>query len=144
MKKALCVVLLLSAVAFAAVTTIFPPGPVPQGTIGPSPKVDIAAAPADRTVVLHVLSNDWATGEAGLVLTFQLDISTDGGQTWCPQGPVYCISGTTQGGTVDRKTGALPAVAMDIPANVAVSIRGTATLNQAANSLGLGYEVLTH
>jgi hypothetical protein len=150
MRKLYLLIALLigSCNAFAQVTTIFPPSVVPAGTVGPSANIAIAASPNFRTVILHILSNDWTTGEAGLVITFNLDLSIDGGATWCPQGPVYCVTGTTQGGAVSRSrvTGldVLPDVAMDIPANVAVTIRARATLNQTANSLGLGYEVVTH
>jgi hypothetical protein len=148
-KLFLLIVLLIgSCNAFAQVITIFPPSVVPAGTIGPSSNVTIAASPNFRTLILHILSSDWTTGEAGLVINFNLDLSVDGGATWCPQGPVYCVTGTTQGGAVShsRVTGldVLPDVAMDIPANVAVTLRARATLNKTANSLGLGYEIVTH
>lgn len=119
-----------------AITTLISPRPVPAGTFQ-SPSTDIASDPSDRTLVLHILSNDWTTGESGLIVDFEIDLSFDGGQTFQPQ-----VIGETHGGAVNSRNGQLPTISVGLPANTAMKLRASATLNQAANSIGLGYEIL--
>ena len=117
-------------------TTIVNPRRVNAGTFGPSPAQTIAAAPQDRALVLQLLSDDWTTNEIGLEVDLVIELSVDGGQTWQPAAAIHAI-----GGAVNARTGALPSVSVALPANQAVQLRGTATLNQRANSLGLAYDI---
>lgn len=122
-----------------AVTTIIAPGVVPAGTFSNAANpVSIGASPDARTLHLQLQSNDWLTGEAGLVVDFQIDTSTDGGATFQTQ-----VIGRAQGGDVSSRTGALPSVSVGIPPGTALLLRASATTSQRAKSLGLGYEVTT-
>lgn len=119
-------------------TVLINPRVIPKGPFGPTPGVQIAAAPVDRTLMLQILSNDWTTNEVGLVIDFAIEISTDNGQTWQP-----AVSGTCLGGAVNGRTGALPSIGIGtVPANTPLRFRGNGTLNQKANSLGIGYELI--
>lgn len=119
-----------------AQVTLIAPRVIPAGTFGPSAAHHINAAAGDRILTIQFLSNDWASGESGLICDWTVDKSFDSGQTWS----LY-VGGQFLGGAVNARTGQLPAVFVFLPANTAVDIRATLTLNQQANSLGFARDV---
>lgn len=121
-----------------ALTTLLSPRVIPAGTFGPSPSHHINAAAQPRTLQIQFLSDDWETGEAGLICDWTVEKSLDGGQSWS----LY-VGGQFLGGAVNARTGQLPAIYVGLPANVAVDIRATLTLNQRANSLGFARDLFT-
>jgi len=117
-------------------TSIVDPRTISSGTFGPSPARSIAASTSARTLIIQFTSNDWDTGEAGLIVNYMLEVSTNAGASW-----VVGDKASFLGGARNSRTGLMPASTIPLAANIAVQIRGTVTLNQQANSLGLSFDV---
>lgn len=130
---ALSLLLLRGSVGQGPITTVLvEPQTINRGSFGPSAPVTIAAAATPRTLTIQFTSDDWLTGEAGLVVDYILEASTDGGQSWG-----LADAASARGGAVSSRTGALPSSWIAIPPNVTLMVRGSVTVSQRANSLGL-------
>lgn len=119
-----------------ALTVLVAPRVIQAGTFGPSPAQTIASSPSPRTLTIQFTSTDWTTSEAGLVVDYVLEVSTNNGASW-----VVGDAASFVGGAVNARTGQLPSSSIPLPTNVEIQIRGTLTLNKKANSLGFSYDI---